>query len=119
MGAVGEPQVMCWLRVACFVVFVALAGAGAARGQSGESEMDALNARAVELSLDGKFAEAIEPAKRALEIAEQIHPKHPALGRLLHNLAGLYSNLGRDDEAEPLTKRELMVTEETLGPDHP
>ena len=83
------------------------------------AEIDALNSRAVELSLDGKFTEAIAPAKQAIELAKSLDPKHPALGGLLHNLARLYASLGRYEEAEFITKHEVKVAEAALGPDHP
>jgi tetratricopeptide (TPR) repeat protein len=37
----------------------------------------------------------------------------------LNNLAELYYNQGRYEEAEPLYKRALKILEDTLGPDHP
>ncbi len=37
----------------------------------------------------------------------------------LNNLAVLYDNQGRNQEAEPLYQRALAIREEALGPDHP
>jgi len=37
----------------------------------------------------------------------------------LTDLAGLYRGLGRFDEAEPLIRRALAITERSFGPDHP
>jgi tetratricopeptide (TPR) repeat protein len=37
----------------------------------------------------------------------------------LNKLAVLYKVQGRYDEAEPLYKRDLAITEKALGPDHP
>ena len=37
----------------------------------------------------------------------------------LNNLAGLYDSQGRYEEAEPLYKRDLEISEKSLGKDHP
>ena len=37
----------------------------------------------------------------------------------LNNLVGLYSDQGKDAEAEPLFQRSLTIYEKALGPDHP
>jgi tetratricopeptide (TPR) repeat protein len=37
----------------------------------------------------------------------------------LNNLAGMYKDQGRYPHAEPLFKRALMISEKSLGPDHP
>ena len=37
----------------------------------------------------------------------------------LNNLALLYDNQGKYNEAEPLYQRALAIDEKTLGPDHP
>ena len=44
---------------------------------------------------------------------------HPNVSRDLNNLALLYDNLGRLDEAEALYRRALAIAEKSLGPDHP
>ena len=66
-------------RAAALIVLVAvLAGAGSvtARAQ-GTDDIAALNARVVKLHGEGKYAEAIEIAKRSLALAErQFGPDH-------------------------------------------
>jgi len=37
----------------------------------------------------------------------------------LNNLGGLYKDQGKYPHAEPLFRRALLISEETLGPDHP
>ena len=37
----------------------------------------------------------------------------------LNNLAVLYSNQGKYNDAEPLYKRSLAIDEKALGPEHP
>ncbi len=46
-------------------------------------------------------------------------PDHPSVAVTLHNLAGLYRNQGRYEDATPLFLRSLAISEEKLGPDHP
>ena len=50
---------------------------------------------------------------------EVLGPMHPDTATSLNNLAILYDNQGKYDDAEPLYKRALAVTEEVLGPMHP
>ena len=38
---------------------------------------------------------------------------------LLNNLANLYSDQGKNEEAEPLYQRALAIKEKMLGPEHP
>ena len=44
---------------------------------------------------------------------------HPDTATSLNNLALLYDNQGKYDDAEPLYKRALAVREDVLGPMHP
>ena len=37
----------------------------------------------------------------------------------LNNLAGLYLDQGKYEEAEPLYQRSLMILEKAVGPEHP
>jgi hypothetical protein len=46
-------------------------------------------------------------------------PDHADVATALRYLAYLYYKQGRYDEAEPLYKRSLAITEKALGPDHP
>jgi len=57
---------------------------------------------------------------RALGIAEKVQgAEHPDVATSLNNLAMLYKDQGRYQEAEPLLKRALGIREKFLGPDHP
>ena len=86
----------------------------------GADELEALNAQIVKLYRAGKYAEAIEIAKRSLAFSEkQLGPDHPAVGTALNNLALLYRAQGRYGEDEPLYKRSLALRKTALGPDHP
>ena len=50
-----------------------------------------LNKKAVELFQSGKYSEAVEIAKRALEEAEkEFGPDDPRVARVLNNLAEMY-----------------------------
>ncbi len=58
--------------------------------------------------------------QRALAIREKaLGPEHPRVATGLNNLASLYRDQGRYDEAEPLHQRALAIFEKALGPDHP
>jgi tetratricopeptide (TPR) repeat protein len=46
-------------------------------------------------------------------------PDHPNTAISLINLAALYFNQGKYEEAEPLYQRSLAILEKTLPPDHP
>ena len=45
--------------------------------------------------------------------------EHPDVASYLNNLAWLYSNQGKYQEAEPLFKRALEIKEKVLGSEHP
>ena len=46
-------------------------------------------------------------------------PEHPNLATRLNNLANLYSEQGKYEEAESLFKRAITIDEKALGPEHP
>jgi hypothetical protein len=45
--------------------------------------------------------------------------EHPDVGTTLKNLAELYRDEGRGDEAEPLYQRAVAILEKALGASHP
>jgi tetratricopeptide (TPR) repeat protein len=45
--------------------------------------------------------------------------EHPDVGTTLKNLAELYRDEGRTEEAEPLYRRAIAILEESLGNNHP
>jgi tetratricopeptide (TPR) repeat protein len=54
---------------------------------------------------------------RALAIGERVlGPDHRNVAVSLTNLASMYTDSGRYDEAEPLYKRALAIEEKALGP---
>jgi len=58
--------------------------------------------------------------KRALAIREQqLGAQHPDTAGSLNNLAGLYFNQNKYEQAEPLFQRALAIDEHALGPQHP
>jgi tetratricopeptide (TPR) repeat protein len=52
-------------------------------------------------------------------IEDRLGPEHPDTATSLNNLAGLYLEQGRYEEAEPLYERALEIRERVLGPEHP
>src|SRR5205807_1216345 len=50
---------------------------------------------------------------------QQLGPEHPDTANSLNNLAGLYNNQGKYEQAEPLLVRALEIREQQLGADHP
>jgi tetratricopeptide (TPR) repeat protein len=69
---------------------------------------------------EGKYAEAIPIAERALAIREKVlGPEHPAVANSLNNLALLYYAIGNYAKAEPLQQRALASREKVLGTEHP
>lgn len=72
------------------------------------------------LNSEGRYAEAIPFAKKALEIWERIlGQEHHHVVAGLNNLAELYRELGEYDKAEPLYNRAFAISEKLFGPDHP
>ncbi len=67
----------------------------------------------------GEYAASEQMCVRALAIVENaFDPEDPAVTRGLNNLAVLYMELGRFEEAQPLLARALAIREKTQGPDH-
>ena len=101
--------------VATIVMAWGLVLARPAVAQQGDNA-NALNAQALKLYGEGKYAEAIPLAQRALAIGEStLGPDHPYVGSFLDNLAALYIAEGRYAEAEPLFKRAPFV-DVVMGP---
>jgi tetratricopeptide (TPR) repeat protein/CHAT domain-containing protein len=103
---------------AALIVFAAFFIGFAAWYALGSNEFESLSARVVERYRAGKYAEAMEPAQRALALAER-GSGDAKVGVALNNLALLYGAQGRFAEAEPLYKRALALREKAFGPDHP
>jgi CHAT domain-containing protein/Tfp pilus assembly protein PilF len=68
----------------------------------------------------GKYSDAEELFKRALEVKEKaIGTDNPDVADTLNSLAAVYQNQGRYADAEGLYKRALTIREKTLGKGHP
>jgi len=79
-----------------------------------------LNAEVLSLNRQGRYAQSVQVAKKALAMAEKtLDPDHPDVATSLNNLADLYKIQGKYAQAEPLHKRALAIWEKSLGPDHP
>ena len=67
-------------------------------------ELRTLNNEMVELRSQGDFGKALELAKKALAMTEQMYPgNHMATAQALNNLAVIYKDMGRYEEAIPLS----------------
>jgi len=79
-----------------------------------------LNQAVVQLYQQGRYAEALPLAQRALALREKaLGAEHPDVAISLNNLAGLCQSLGDDTKAEPLYQRALAIEEKAFGPEHP
>lgn len=101
---------------------------GSVLGQSVASEPNSkaaeeaklLNAQAVKLFREGKYEEAVPPARRSLEIWEKETGKDsPQVATSLLNLAEIYRAKKAYVEAENTYRRLLKLEEKRLGEDNP
>jgi tetratricopeptide (TPR) repeat protein len=108
-------------------ILVATVGAESALAQAGgrgttddTAALKALNEQVAKLYQQGKYEEAVPPARKALELGEKtIGADHPETATSLNNLAMLYKTVGDYAKAEPLYLRALKIHEKSLGPEHP
>jgi tetratricopeptide (TPR) repeat protein len=69
-----------------------------------------LNDKANKLYQQGRYSEAVSVAKEALKIAEEIFGKdHPDVATVLKNMAGFYTEIGKEDEVEKLAERAKII----------
>ena len=79
-----------------------------------------LNAQALQLYKQGKYAEAIPVEQEALRVAEATFgDEHITVAASAYLLAVLYDKQSSYPEAEPLYKRSITIYEKSLGPEHP
>ena len=91
------------------------AAAGAAEQET--AELERLNAHVERLYQEGRYADALSLAARAVELGEELLGTHPqAVAESINNLAGLYQATGEYARAEPLYLRSLGIREKFLGP---
>jgi len=96
-------------------LMLCLALAGAATPSFAEG-LFARSSRVIQLTRDGKYAEAL-PLAQAMVADQEKRPPSRDLGAALGNLAEVYAGMGRDADAEAAYKRALAVLEKTIGLD--
>src|SRR5262245_9437130 len=80
--------------------------------------VDGLNNLSELARVQDKFTEAVAYSERGLAIAEaRLRPDDPVIGALHNNLAALYMDLGRYDDAEPLSVSYLDQMRRAPRPD--
>jgi tetratricopeptide (TPR) repeat protein len=84
------------------------------------NDWNQLSQTAIELYHQGKYAEAINFATKALEIVRTIWlGDHPNIATSLNNLAGFYCSQGRYKEAESLYQQALKLYKRLYKDNHP
>jgi tetratricopeptide (TPR) repeat protein len=81
---------------------------------------DQLNRRVINLMQKGRLEEALEPARRAVALAEEDNGGdrlHLAVS--LNNLGELHHGLGQFEAAEAALKRSIAISTSELGKNHP
>ncbi len=74
------------------------------------SELETLNNEVDTLYRQGHYDRAVVVAKKALQVTEQaVGPDHPDVVMSLENMAALYRNTGRKNDAEALEKRATAI----------
>ncbi|MGD0631237.1 MAG: CHAT domain-containing tetratricopeptide repeat protein [Terracidiphilus sp.] len=102
----------------CWPAALLVSALGAHSSPAQTTPLDRLNAQVKELYRQGKFADALPLATRALKLAESTSKPDPALVNItLANLADVDNALGRYADAEPLYLRAMAIDEKELGPD--
>jgi len=110
MNSLDRLVLIVWLALAACAGFCAPSSAQA-------GELAATSARIAALGQAGKYSEATVLAQRQLESIEKTRgPVDRDVAGALNNLALLYSDQGRDPEAEPLYKRAIAIMEKVGGP---
>jgi CHAT domain-containing protein/Tfp pilus assembly protein PilF len=68
----------------------------------------------------GKYAQALTPARKAVEVKKQLlGEEHPDYANSLSNLARMYQDMGNYAQAEPLFQRAREIWKRALGEQHP
>jgi tetratricopeptide (TPR) repeat protein len=87
--------------------------------KAAEAEALELNRRVGQLTREGRIAEAILLAKRALDLSMQVHGKfHRNVSADLITLASLYIAQGDYFNAEPLISQAIDIDKQVFGPGH-
>ena len=89
-------------------------------GDGSENHAAALNEHALTLKAMGRYEEAEQLYRQAIEIGKAtIREVHPDYATGLNNLAGLLKDMGRYEEAEPLYRQAIEIDKATIGEAHP
>jgi CHAT domain-containing protein/Tfp pilus assembly protein PilF len=87
--------------------------------QDDRATAEDLKQQVTKLYQQGRYAEAIPLAQKAVDILEKaLGPEHIDVANSLNNLALLYLSMGNYAKAEPLYQRALAIREKVLGPEH-
>src|SRR2546421_135681 len=108
-------------------ILVALLGWVLCNGPVSAEEKDARLQEAAELMKqaeqayqEGKYAQGVPLAERALKLREEVlGSSHRDVASSLNNLGILYRKMGDYERARPLLERALKLQEQVLGPRHP
>jgi CHAT domain-containing protein/Tfp pilus assembly protein PilF len=100
--------------------FVACVLPGPLFAQRSASDLDNLEHQTLNLFNDGRIAEAMNSALKAVALAEELYSADDVkVTTSLNNLATLYEAQGQYDKAEPLLVRSLAIRTKKLGDDDP
>jgi CHAT domain-containing protein/Tfp pilus assembly protein PilF len=100
--------------------FVVCVFSGGLFAQPNSTDLDNLEHQTLNLFHDGRIAEAMNAALRAVALAGEIYPAGDVnVTTALNNLATLYEAQGQFDKAEPLLVRSLAIRSKELGDDDP
>ncbi|MES1240767.1 MAG: serine/threonine-protein kinase [Acidobacteriota bacterium] len=81
---------------------------------------EVLRRKATVFSAQGRFAEAVQTASRALALAERAYgPEHPEVARIFSNLGVFYNELGKNEASIQASLRGLAIRQKLFGPGHP
>jgi len=90
------------------------------RGEDSQGRGSSLAAVGVVLRRLGRFDEAAQMLRRAVEEREQrLGPDHPSVAAQLFNLANVLRTQNKLDEAEALLRRDLSICRRAFGENHP
>ncbi|MCX7806858.1 MAG: tetratricopeptide repeat protein, partial [Planctomycetota bacterium] len=92
-----------WFAAACVLWACGAASTAGEAGEHPEEELYAAYGEYRRLEKQGKYAEALPHALRAVELGKKVFGEgHANYATLLYDLAGLYKSMGSYDKAEPL-----------------
>ncbi len=108
------------VQLALLVVLAALA-AGVARAQDADlQEATRLDREASQLYQQGRYADSVRAAQRAVDIRERLLGANNAdTAQALDDLAQAYRGTGEYAKALPAAQRAVDIRERVLGPNHP